>query len=168
MTPDHDHDAAEGSLTPARRNDGGQVLDVEVLGQGDKAGAGAGGNQDSRQVGGNGWSEQASSGPRVYRVSASYSNGRGFGRVWTSGGVNGNGCLAPCITFAIFLVCLSQFGLLAGIGFAVFHAIGGIAGSIRSMRLLVEGQETNPWHWRLGNWFISFMLTMWLAGGFNG
>lgn len=106
---------------------------------------------------------------RFSRMGGTFSSGgAGFGRVWTATGASGTSCLAPCITFALFFVCLSQFGLLAGLGFAVFHLVGSIAGSIRSMRLLVEGREVNPWSWRLGNWFVSFMLTVWLAGGFNG
>lgn len=93
--------------------------------------------------------------------------GGGFERIRTITGGDGNACLAPCITLALFLVCLSQFGLLAAIGFLVFHTIGGIAGSLRSMRLLMAGRLVNPWAWRLGNWFVSFMLTLWLAGGLD-
>ncbi|MDE7241697.1 MAG: hypothetical protein K2N62_07460 [Desulfovibrio sp.] len=118
---------------------------------------------------GTGWSSGGASGGRFYRVGGVFSNGgAGFGRVWTATGADGAGCLSPCITLALFLVCLSQFGLLAAIGFVVFHVIGSIAGSLRAMRRLVEGRQPNPWSWRLGNWFISFMLTAWLAGGFNG
>ena len=78
-----------------------------------------------------------------------------------------NACLAPCITFALFLVCLAQFGLLAGIGFVFFHIVGSVAGSMRDMRLLMRGREPNPWPWRIGNWLACFLLTAWLAGGFD-
>lgn len=90
-----------------------------------------------------------------------------FGRVWTSGRAEENACLAPCISFALFLVCLAQFGLLAGIGFVFFHVAGSVAGGLRTMRLLMQGRQANPWSWRMGNWLISFLLTAWLAGGFD-
>ncbi len=35
------------------------------------------------------------------------------------------------------------------------------------MRLLMQGRQANPWSWRMGNWLISFLLTAWLAGGFD-
>ena len=90
-----------------------------------------------------------------------------FGHIWTSGRMEQNACLAPCITFALFLVCLAQFGLLAGIGFVFFHIVGSVAGSMRDMRLLMQGREPNPWPWRIGNWLVCFLLTAWLAGGFD-
>ena len=97
---------------------------------------------------------------------------RGFdgaqsGQIWISGRTNQNACLAPCISFALFLVCLAQFGLLAGIGFVFFHVVGSVAGGLRAMRLLMQGRQANPWSWRMGNWLISFLLTAWLAGGFD-
>ena len=95
------------------------------------------------------------------------SGGLHFSRVWTSGRAPQNACLAPCVSFAIFLVCLAQFGLLAGIGFVFFHAIGSVTGGLRDMRLLMRGRQPHPWFWRMGNWLISFLLTAWLAGGFD-
>ena len=179
MAPDPDEKAGNGALVPGPRAGSGRVLDAEVLGPEEtgagggasgRASAGTGGSHwGNAGAAGNGWSEGSASGGRFYRVGGVFSNGgAGFGRVWTATGADGAGCLAPCITLALFLVCLSQFGLLAAIGFVVFHVIGSIAGSIRAMRRLVEGRQPNPWSWRLGNWFISFMLTAWLAGGFNG
>ena len=185
MPPQPDDPAGNGTMRPANGGDGGpQVFDAEVLGPEDGDGAfGRGSMGDSggaqRGAAGNGasgpgaWGGQGGSvgsgGARFYRMRGTFDNGRaGFGRVWTATGVSGTSCLTPCITFALFFVCLSQFGLLAGLGFAIFHLVGSIVGSIRSMRLLVEGREANPWSWRLGNWFVSFMLTVWLAGGFNG
>ena len=183
MAPDPDEKGRNGPLVPGAQAKRGRVLDAEVLGpeeggagsgrasaggQGATAGgshwgnAGAPGGSDS-------WGHGGASGGRFYRVGGVFTNGgTGFGRVWTATGADGAGCLSPCITVALFFVCLSQFGLLAGIGFAIFHLVGSIAGSIRAMRRLVEGRQPNPWSWRLGNWFISFMLTAWLAGGFNG
>lgn len=164
-----------GPLVPGGREERGRVLDAEVLGpeEGDAAsGRASAGVADSTPGNdgfgaGSGWQQEGGSGGRYWRVGGTFNNGGTFGRVWTATGADGAGCLAPCITFALFFVCLSQFGLLAGIGFAVFHLAGSIAGSIRTMRRLVEGRPTNPWGWRLGNWFVSFMLTSWLAGGFH-
>ena len=179
MAPDPDEKAGKGALVPGPRAGSGRVLEAEVLGPEEtgagggasgRASAGTGGSHwGNAGAAGNGWSQSGASGGRFYRVGGVFSNGgAGFGRVWTATGADGAGCLAPCITLALFLVCLSQFGLLAAIGFVVFHVIGSIAGSLRAMRRLVEGRQPNPWSWRLGNWFISFMLTAWLAGGFNG
>lgn len=184
MAPDPDEKAGNGALVPGPQAGRGRVLDAEVLGPeetgaGDAAsGRASAGNGGSGMGGGhwgnagdagNGWTQDGASGGRFYRVGGVFSNGgAGFGRVWTATGADGTGCLAPCITLVLFLVCLSQFGLLAAIGFVFFHIVGSIAGSIRAMRRLVEGRQPNPWSWRLGNWFISFMLTAWLAGGFNG
>lgn len=182
MAQHPEDDAGKGSLRPGNAADHGRVLDAEVLGPEEGAGPSGRASGGSRGAGpggalwgdagahgaGNAWSRDDGSGARFYRVGGAFGNGAGFGRVWTATGADGAGCLAPCVTFALFLVCLSQFGLLAAIGFAVFHIVGSIAGSIRSMRMLVIGRQPNPWSWRLGNWFVSFMLTAWLAGGFNG
>lgn len=181
MNQHPDGDAGSGAMIPGNQpDDGRRVLDAEVLGPEDAPGregmAGASGPGDGRGAGrsggcrGGAWRQGGAAGGWSSRMGGTFSDraGAGFGRVWTATGADGNACLVPCVTFALFLVCLSQFGLLAGIGFAVFHLAGAIAGSIRSMRLLMEGRQANPWTWRLGNWFVSFMLTVWLAGGFNG
>ena len=170
MTPYPDDDRTSGSLPPEKRPDEGRVFDAEVVGPDEGEGTGARTQSGAGQggAGGDAWGQSSASGQRFYRMGGTFGNGAGFGRVWTATGADGAGCLAPCVTFALFFVCVSQFGLLAGIGFVVFHLAGSIAGSIRSMRRLVEGRAANPWAWRLGNWFVSFMLTAWLAGGFNG
>lgn len=93
--------------------------------------------------------------------------GSGFGRVWTTAGQGQNACLAPCITFALFMVCLVQFGFLAALGFVFFHTIGSVMGTLRDLRRLGEGFSPQPWAWRIGNWALSFLLTAWLAGGFR-
>ncbi len=90
-----------------------------------------------------------------------------FGQIWTSGRADQNACLAPCISFALFLACLAQFGMLAGIGFAFFHIAGSMAGTLRDTRMLMQGRQPNPWLWRMGNWLVSFLLTAWLAGSFD-
>lgn len=168
MIPAPDNDAGKDSLTLQTQKAGVQrVLDAELLGPEEYTDASAGKDQGFRQSSGKSSGESGDSGVRFYRVSGGFRHDGAFSRTWSVGNGNGNSCLVPCITFALFLVCVSQFGLLAGIGFAVFYFAGWVAGGIRSMRLLVEGHQPNPWHWRLGNWFISFMLTMWLAGGFN-
>lgn len=89
------------------------------------------------------------------------------GTFMTYSPVDGTGCLSGFVTLALFLVCLGQFGLLAAIGFMVFYGIGAIMGTLRNARLLMAGYPPSLWGWRLGNWVISFMLTAWLAGGFN-
>lgn len=90
-----------------------------------------------------------------------------FGPIWSAGRAEQNACLAPCISFALFLVCLVQFGVLAGIGFVFFHILGSVVGSLREMRELMQGRKPNPWAWRIGNWFVSFLLVAWLSGGFD-
>lgn len=89
----------------------------------------------------------------------------GPGNIWIFPSVNSGGCLAPAISFALFMICLAQYGLLAAIGFFVIHVIGSILGSVRAARMLAMGLPFNPWAWRAGNWIISFFLTVWLAGG---
>lgn len=81
--------------------------------------------------------------------------------------MGGAGCLAPFVTACLFFFCLGNYGLLAGIGFFVFHVIGAIMGSIQQARQLMLGLPASPWPWRVGNWIISFLLTVWLAGGFH-
>ena len=93
--------------------------------------------------------------------------GLNFGRVWTSGAQDQLGCLPPCITFALFLVCLAQFGFFAGIGFVFFHIIGAVLGVVRDLRLFSTGRVPNPWIWRAGNWALSFFLTAWISGAFH-
>lgn len=80
---------------------------------------------------------------------------------------NLDGCWPAVVTFALFFVCLGQYGVLAGIGFLVFHIIGSIMGSLRAARYLALGIPWNPLPWRIGNWCVSFILTAWLAGGFS-
>lgn len=123
------------------------------------------GNQD-------GYSQNGEQG-RFYRRTFTGNSFGGFqagsplGQIWMTGQGNSNACLAPCITFAIFLVCLAQFGFLAGLGFVFFHTIGSVAGTLRQMRLMTTGVMPNPWLWRMGNWVLSFLLTAWLAGAFD-
>ena len=93
--------------------------------------------------------------------------GSPLGHIWVSQRNDANACLAPCVTFAIFLVCLAQFGFLAGLGFVFFHTLGSILGTLRQMRSMAAGKIPNPWAWRLGNWLLSFLVTAWFAGGFN-
>ncbi len=83
--------------------------------------------------------------------------------VWTYVPADSGGCLAASITFALFLVCLGQFGLLAAIGFFFFHSIGSIIGSVHTARSLIAGIPVNPWTWRTGNWIISLLITIMLA-----
>ncbi|MBB5142397.1 hypothetical protein [Desulfovibrio intestinalis] len=120
----------------------------------------------------NGYNQNDAQG-RFYRRTFNGGNFGGFqagsplGQIWMTGSGNSNACLAPCVTFAIFLVCLAQLGFLAGLGFVFFHTIGSIVGTLRQMRLMTTGVMPNPWLWRMSNWVLSFFLTAWLAGGFD-
>lgn len=89
------------------------------------------------------------------------------GKTITFAPIDNSGCLAAFITLCIFMACLFQWGLLAAIGFIVFHTIGNIISSIHSARQLMRGFMYNIWNLRIINWLISFFLTAWLAGGFN-
>lgn len=81
--------------------------------------------------------------------------------------VNNGGCAAALITFFLFIICLGQYGLLAAIGFIVFKSIGSVISTIYAGRALALGQPFSVWGWRIANWFISLLLTIWLAGGLN-
>lgn len=76
-----------------------------------------------------------------------------------------DGCLAPGITFGLFLGCLFSLGLLAAIGFVVFWCIGAVLGALLQVRRTLNRQPTNPWYWRIANWLVCLLLVFWLAGG---
>lgn len=80
---------------------------------------------------------------------------------------NQNGCLATAVTFTLFLISLSQFGILAAIGFLFYHVILSIAGSIIATRKLVNGRPFNLWAWRFVNWTLSFALVAWQSGALD-
>ncbi|WP_300787392.1 hypothetical protein [uncultured Desulfovibrio sp.] len=75
------------------------------------------------------------------------------------------GCLAPAITFGLFLGCLVQLGILVAIGFVVFWCIGAVLGAVLQVRRTLNRQPTNPWIWRIANWLVCLMLVSWLADG---
>lgn len=176
----------------ANREEGPRVVDVEILNNHENTDNNArGAGQRKRGPQCNGWGDASSFGPFgegsgmgagghgsgreqfrgrfFYRGTFGQPGGMGginFGRVWM-GGNEQNGCLAPCITFALFMVCLAQFGFLAGIGFIFFHIVGAIMGVMRDLRQFSAGRLPNPWPWRIGNWAISFLLTAWFAGAFH-
>lgn len=185
--PRHDHPGtSDHPALPqgdADKTGAPRVVDVEILH--DHEGPGNAGAQDNGRSGSAGFgpcgdgsgigSGQSDSGREqfrgrfFYRGSFGQTGGLGgmnFGRVWT-GGNDQNGCLAPSITFAIFMVCLAQFGFLAGIGFVFFHIIGAVMGVMRDLRQFSTGRLPNPWTWRMGNWAVSFLLTAWFAGAFD-
>lgn len=93
--------------------------------------------------------------------------GEDFVTYWGGAPLSGTGCLGPAITFALCMVCLGRYGILAAIGFIVFYVIGAVLGTLHTTKLVMQGQPVYPWAWRTGNWIISFLLTVWLAGGFN-
>lgn len=99
---------------------------------------------------------------RVYYQPGSSVNG-----VWMWSPLDSGGCLAGLITLAFLIACLGQFGILAAIGFLVFHTIGSIMGTLHSARQLMQGRIWNAWPWRIGNWLVSYIITAFLAGGFN-
>ena len=171
-SPSNPHEQHNGANLPERisgasgtsgSSEQRRVLDAEVLEPGqehDRRNGHAGAFDDQDRHSGRGF------GGAEFRRGFG-TGGLRFGHIWTSGRMEQNACLAPCITFALFLVCLAQFGLLAGIGFVFFHIVGSVAGSMRDMRQLMQGREPNPWPWRIGNWLVCFLLTAWLAGGFD-
>ena len=115
-----------------------------------------------RYGGGQGGGQGGRRGPGGFQA-----GGSPLGHIWMSQRNDTNACLTPCITFAIFFVCLAQFGFLAGLGFVFFHTLGAIMGTLRQMRSMAAGKIPNPWPWRFGNWLFSFLVTAWFAGGFN-
>ena len=140
--------------------DGPKVVEAEVL-HGD---ADAGHEREDARRDGTAGSRRE----EHFYYRATYGNrGDGFARLWSFGREDGNACLAPCITFTLFLVCLAQFGFLAGLGFVFFHTVGAVLGALSEVRRLAAGRVSNPWLWRLGNWAVSFLITVWLAGGFD-
>ena len=95
-----------------------------------------------------------------------WNGGLHFQTIWTSGSSRQAG-LAPGITLALIIIAGIQFGLLASIGFMVFHAIGSVLNSMREMRSMLAGNPPNPWPGRILSWTISFLLVGWLSGGFQ-
>lgn len=82
------------------------------------------------------------------------------------------GCAAGIITIAIALICLGQYGILAAIGFYAFYLAGGLIGLfVLIRRSLSLNRLAAPlsflWTWRICNWLISYLLTAYLAGGFD-
>lgn len=110
-------------------------------------------------------SSPSASGDPGYRVrygSSSYSG------AWQIPAFSRDGCLGPAITLGIFFVCLAQYGVLAAIGFAVFYGICSVFGTVYAARRLMAGQPLlNVWSLRCAGWLISFLVTVWLAGGFR-
>lgn len=86
-------------------------------------------------------------------------------RIYSLNRISSTGCLSPCVTLIIFLVIVSQYGLLAGICFIFFYICGSIAGSIYMARCLMRGIIINPWVPRGINWILSYLITAWLALG---
>lgn len=82
------------------------------------------------------------------------------------------GCAAGIITIAIALICLAQYGILAAIGFYAFYLAGGLIGIfVLIRRSLSLNRLTAPisfiWTWRICDWLLSYLLTAYLAGGFE-
>lgn len=95
-----------------------------------------------------------------------YGNANGYSGIWVGPVINRDGCLAPAITLGIFIVCLGQYGLLAAIGFAVFYAICSAISTVYAARRLMSGRPIyNIWGLRCAGWLVSFLITVWLAGG---
>lgn len=138
--------APEPTTSPPRQEGQQRVLEAEILGP-----------DDEKQE-------------RSYAYYQAHGQGAGgrqvFGQVFM-GGMDQRACLSPAISFFLFLVCVVQFGLLAGIGFAVFMLLGNVVGSVVRLRMMMEGRASNPWLWRAGTWLVSFWLTAWLAGGLD-
>ena len=108
--------------------------------------------------------------PEVLPPETEYGADRGrqrVERVISLSSFDSRGCASPAITLFLFMILLVQFGLLAAIGFGFFYTCGAILGAMRMTRALVMGRAINPWVWATGNWCVSFLLTVWLAGGFE-
>lgn len=148
-SPSNPHEQHNGANLPERisgasgtseNNEQRRVLDAEVLEPGQEhdrrnGHAGAFGDQDRHSGRGFGGAEfRRGFGPGGLR----------FGHIWTSGRMEQNACLAPCITFALFLVCLAQFGLLAGIGFVFFSHCGQRGGQHARHAPADAGPRTQP------------------------
>lgn len=82
------------------------------------------------------------------------------------------GCAASIITIGIALICLGQYGFLAAVGFYVFYLAGGLIGIFFFIRksaslMLLTASPSFLWAWRICNWMLSYLLTAYLAGGFD-
>lgn len=187
--PRHDHsDNSAPGNTPALPEsaddkNSARVVDAEIVDDNDdhrrqrRAGTAWNGNSplDASDLFGGGThdsheGQQRFQGRFFYRGSFGQSGNLGgfnFGRVWTGGGQDQFGCLPPCVTFALFMVCLAQFGFFSGLGFVFFHTIGAVVGVVRDLRQFSTGRVPNPWIWRAGNWAVSFFLTAWISGAFH-
>ncbi|MCH5277155.1 MAG: hypothetical protein J1E80_04885 [Desulfovibrionaceae bacterium] len=73
-------------------------------------------------------------------------------------------CLPTITTLILALLASLNFGLLAGIGFLFFAALGRAMIFFMSIRHLLEGRFFNPWIPHLLTWFICWMLVAWLSG----
>lgn len=149
---------------PSPQSDNGQsrdderVIEAEIIHDG---------CDDGRGQGPYGHSCRGGYGQEQFRGSRSpWNGGLHFQTIWTSGGSRQAG-LAPGITLALIIIAGIQFGLLASIGFMVFHAIGSVLNSMREMRSMLAGNPPNPWPGRILSWTISFLLVGWLSGGFQ-
>lgn len=141
-----------------RKHDARKVHEAEILGP-ESAGTGRDGHRGQQYDG-----FYAGTGPE----GAWHGPNAIFTNVFTSYGPGQTACMAPAISLFLFLICLFRYGFLAGLGFVFFLGIGSAMGSWRNMRLLMYGRQYNPWAWRVGNWAVSFFLTVWLAGGLDG
>lgn len=138
--------------------DGERVIEAEIIHDGCDGGRGQGPYGRSCRGG---------HGQEQFRGSRSpWNGGLHFQTIWTSGGSRQAG-LAPGITLALIIIAGIRFGLLASIGFMVFHAIGSVLNSMREMRSMLAGDPPNPWPGRILSWTISFLLVGWLSGGFR-
>lgn len=159
LNPDpHDRYPSPQSPGQGSRRDSERVIEAEIIHDG---------CDDRRARGGCGHGGQGGHGWDQFRDSRSpWNGGMRFQTVWASGPGRSAG-LAPGITLALIIIAGIQFGLLASIGFMVFHAIGSILNSMREMRSMLAGRAPNPWPGRILSWSISFLLVGWLSGGLH-
>lgn len=119
--------------------------------------------------------EIVDSGSGISRPDSVYQRGpSGNGAIFirSTGLVGTGGCAAGIITLGIALICLSQYGLLAAIGFYVFYLLGGLIGFFflvsKTLKLgLLAPRSASLWVWRICDWLISYFLAAYLAGAFN-
>lgn len=114
-------------------------------------------------------------------------HGANSGGNGTSGGIGGMGmgrssCLPGCITLFLLLVCSVQFGVLAALGFLIFHLVGSGMVLALTLQQMMRGRPAYlwlipllgpslspvvwPWLGRVVVWGSSWALVGWLSGGF--
>lgn len=86
---------------------------------------------------------------------------------WYYSSTSSGSCLSPFITFCLFIFCMAQYGILAGIGFIFYQIVMAVIGCFRAVKRLSSVNSYNFWGWRCFSWAISLLLVIWQSGGFE-